>query len=125
MILEMKAGFLLHRLVHGMMSITAEDILALATNGGRDVLNQPAIGSLEIGKAADMFMISSKRLGYAGGLYDPVSALINTGDTQIVDYTIVNGEIVVENGELTKVDEKEIIERANSISAEMTKEGIN
>lgn len=124
MILEMKAGFLLHRLVHGMMSITAEDILALATNGGRDVLNQPAIGSLEIGKAADMFMISSKRLGYAGGLYDPVSALINTGDTQIVDYTIVNGEIVVENGELTRVDEEEIIERANSISAEMTKEGI-
>jgi len=122
MILELKAAFLLHRLVHGMMSITAEDVLALATNGGRDVLNQPAIGSLEIGKAADMFMISSKRLGYAGGLYDPVSALINTGDTQIVDYTIVNGEIVVEDGELTRVDEKEIIERANSISAEMTKE---
>jgi len=121
MILEMKSAFLMHRLVHGMKSITAEDVLALATNGGRDVLSQPEIGSLEVGKAADMFMVNSKRLGFAGGLYDPVSAIINTGDTQIVDYTIVNGEIVVEEGELTRVDEDEIIAKANSISAEMVK----
>ena len=121
MILEMKSVFLMHRLVHGMKSITAEDVLALATNGGRDVLSQPEIGSLEVGKAADMFMVNSKRLGFAGGLYDPVSAIINTGDTQIVDYTIVNGEIVVEEGELTRVDEDEIIAKANSISAEMVK----
>ena len=119
MILEMKAAFLMHRLVHGMKSITAEDVLALATNGGRDVLSQPEIGSLEVGKAADMFLVNSKRLGFAGGLYDPVSAIVNTGDTQIVDYTIVNGEIVVEDGELTRVNEEEIITKANSISAEM------
>jgi cytosine/adenosine deaminase-related metal-dependent hydrolase len=121
MILEMKSAFLMHRLVHGMKSITAEDVLALATNGGRDVLSQPEIGSLEVGKAADMFMVNSKRLGFAGGLYDPVSAIVNTGDTQIVDYTIVNGEIVVEDGELTRVDEDEIIAKANSISAKMVK----
>jgi cytosine/adenosine deaminase-related metal-dependent hydrolase len=102
-----------------MKSITAEDVLALATNGGRDVLSQPEIGSLEVGKAADMFLVNSKRLGFAGGLYDPVSAIVNTGDTQIVDYTIVNGEIVVEDGELTRVNEEEIITKANSISAEM------
>ena len=119
MILEMKSAFLMHRLVHGMNSITTEDVLSLATNGGRDVLNQPAIGSLEEGKAADMFMISSERLGFAGGLYDPVSAIINTGDSQEVDYTIVNGKIVVENGKLTNVDEKEIISRTNEISKKM------
>jgi cytosine/adenosine deaminase-related metal-dependent hydrolase len=119
MILEMKSAFLMHRLVHGMQSITAEDVLALATNGGRDVLSQPEIGSLEVGKAADMFLVNSKRLGFAGGLYDPVSMLVNTGDTQIVDYTIVNGEIVVEDGELTRVDEAEIIAKANSISTKM------
>ncbi|MCC3144300.1 8-oxoguanine deaminase [Halanaerobium sp. Z-7514] len=122
MILELKSAFLMHRLIHGIKSLSAEDVLGLATNGGRDVLNQPEIGSLELGKAADMFMINSKRLGWAGGLYDPVSALINQGDTQIVDYTIVNGEIVVEKGELTNVDEKEIVEKANNISAKMCKD---
>ncbi|AGB41007.1 cytosine deaminase-like metal-dependent hydrolase [Halobacteroides halobius DSM 5150] len=119
MILEMKAAFLLHRLVSGISSITAEDVLAMATNGGRNILNQSQIGSIEEGKAADMFMVNKNRLGFAGGLSDPVSALVNTGDTQIVDMTIVNGEIVVRNGELVAVDESEIINKANKVSQEM------
>lgn len=119
MILELKAAFLMHRLTSGISSITAEDVLALATNGGRELLNQPAIGSLKEGKAADMFMVNKNRLGLAGGLSDPVSALVNTGDTQIVDLTIVNGEIVVRDGELVTVDENEVINQANRISREM------
>ncbi|GAB6137876.1 8-oxoguanine deaminase [Halanaerobaculum tunisiense] len=119
MILEMKAAFLMHRLNSGISSITAEDVLALATNGGRDLLNQPQIGSLEEGKAADMFLVDSQRFGFAGGLSDPVSALINTGDTQIVDITIVNGEIVVQDGELATIEENEVISQANRIAQEM------
>jgi cytosine/adenosine deaminase-related metal-dependent hydrolase len=119
MILEMKAAFLMHRLTSGIGSITAEDVLSLATNGSRDLLNQPEIGSLKEGKAADMFLVDSQRLGFAGGLSDPVSALINTGDTQIVDLTIVNGKIVVRDGELVTVDENEVIRKANQISREM------
>ncbi len=119
MILEMKLAFLMHRLVHGIDSITAEDVLYLATNGSRDILNQPEIGSLAEGKAADMFMVSSERLGFAGGQYDPVSAIVNTGITQIVDFTIVNGEVVVKDGELVKVDEQETIRKANKIAKKM------
>lgn len=119
MILEMKAAFLMHRLISGISSISAEDVLTMATNGGRDLLNQPEIGSIEKGKAADIFMIDSQRLGFAGGTSDPVSALVNTGDTQIVDYTIVNGKVVVRNGELERVNEDEIIENANKIAKQM------
>lgn len=119
MILEMKAAFLLHRLMSGIEAISAEDVLALATEGNSKLLNQPEIGSIEEGMAADMFMVSSQRLGFAGGLSDPVSALINTGDTQIVDITIVNGEVVVRDGQLVNVDEREIITKANRISREM------
>ena len=119
MILEMKSAFLMHRLISGIKAISAEDVLNMATNGGSKLLNQPEIGSIKEGKAADMFLVNSKRLGYAGGLSDPVSALINTGDTQIVDYTIVNGKVVVRNGKLTTYDEREIIEKANYISQEM------
>src|SRR6056297_1500229 len=119
MILEMKAAFLIHRLTSGIKAISAEDVLGMATNGGSKLLNQPEIGSIEEGKAADLFMVSSKRLGFAGGLSDPVSALVNTGDTQIVDYTIVNGKIVVRNGKLTTYDERKIVENANRISKKM------
>jgi len=119
MILEMKIGFLMNRLIHGIKSITAEDILYIATVGGSQLINQPELGSLEEGKAADLFLVNRNRLGYAGGLYDPISLLINTGDTQIVDITIVNGEIVVKEGQLVNVDERKIIEEANRISKAM------
>ncbi|POZ91231.1 8-oxoguanine deaminase [Petrotoga halophila] len=119
MILEMKIGFLMNRLIHGIKSITAEDILYMATVGGSQLINQPELGSLEEGKAADLFLVNCNRLGYTGGLYDPISLLINTGDTQIVDITIVNGEIVVKQGQLVNVDERKIIEEANRISKAM------
>lgn len=119
MILEMKTAFLMSRLIYGINAITSEDVLHIATKGGSEVINQPEIGSLEEGKAADMFLVRWDRLGYTGGFYDPISMIINTGDTQIVDITIANGEIVVKDGELVKVDERKIIEKANELSKRM------
>jgi len=121
MISELRAAFLLHRLVYGISSMSAEEVLVIATNGGRDILNQPEIGSIEEGKAADMFLVNTKRLGFAGGLSDAVSALVTSGDSQIVDITIVNGKIVVRDGRLINIDEEKLIEKANKISQGMIK----
>jgi cytosine/adenosine deaminase-related metal-dependent hydrolase len=119
MIAELKATLLIHRLIYGISSMSAEKVLMMATNGGRDILNQSEIGSIEEGKAADMFLISSKRLGFAGGLSDPVSALVTSGDSQIVDINIVNGKMVVSDGRLVNIDEEEVVEKANKISQKM------
>jgi cytosine/adenosine deaminase-related metal-dependent hydrolase len=119
MIAELKAALLIHRLIYGISSMSAEKVLMMATNGGRDILNQSEIGSIEEGKAADMFLISSKRLGFAGGLSDPVSALVTSGDSQIVDINIVNGKMVVCDGHLVNIDEEEVVEKANQISQKM------
>jgi len=119
MIAELKAAFLMHRLIYGISSMSAEEVLAMATNGGRDILNQPEIGSIEEEKAADMFLNNTKRLGFAGGLSDSVSALVTSGDSQIVDITIVNGRIVVRGGRLINIDEEKLIEEANKISQKM------
>lgn len=119
MLAELKAAFLMHRLVYGISSISTEDVLSMATNGGRDVLNQPEIGSLEEGKAADMFLINTNKLGFAGGLSDSVSALVTSGDSQIVDITIVNGKIVVCDGRIVTINEDKLTEKANKISQRM------
>ena len=119
MMAELKAAFLMHRLIYGISSLSAEEVLSMATNGGRDILNQPEIGSLEEGKAADMFLINTKRLGFAGGLSDSISALVTSGDSQIVDITIVNGKIVVRDGRLVTIDEDKVAENANKISQKM------
>ncbi|MFO7814151.1 MAG: 8-oxoguanine deaminase [Halanaerobiales bacterium] len=119
MILELKLAYLLHKAFHGIDSITSEQILSIATNGGREVLNQPEIGSLSKGKAADLIMVRSDRLGFAGGQSDPVEALVNTGITQEVDYNIVNGKVVVRRGELATIDEDNIINKHNEIAEEL------
>jgi len=69
-----------------------------------------------------MFLINTKRLGFAGGLSDSVSALVTSGDSQIVDITIVNGKIVVRDGKLVNVDEEKVAEKANKISQKMIEE---
>jgi len=121
MIAELKSTLLIHRLIYGISSMSAEEVMVMATNGGRDVLNQPEVGSIEEGKAADMFLINTKKLGFAGGLSDSVSALVTCGDSQIVDITIVNGKIVVRDGRLVTIDENIVAEKANKISKEMIK----
>ena len=71
------------------------------------------IGSLEEGKCADLFLVSSDRLELVGALFDPKSCLGTVGLKGAVDYTIVNGEVTVEHGRLARVDEEKLAYEAN------------
>lgn len=53
---------MLHRLNSSFKASTGYDILKLATKGGASVLGRKDIGSLEVGKAADLFLINTKNL---------------------------------------------------------------
>jgi len=119
MIAEMKSCLLLHKLQSGITSLGPEDVLQMATTGGSELLNQPEIGSLSVGQAADLFMLDCNRLALAGGLSDPVSALINTGTNQEVDLTMVAGEIVVEDGRLKNIAEREVAAKTNKLAEKM------
>lgn len=119
MIAEIRAAFLLHRVIYGTKTMPAERALYLATRGSAQLLGRDDIGSIEVGKCGDLFMLNSNRLGFAGGQSDPVQALVHCGDSQVVDYTIINGRVVVKDGELVTVDEAKIVENANRISKQM------
>lgn len=119
MIAEIRAAFLLHRVIYGIQSLSADQALSLATRGSAQLLGRNDIGSLEVGKMGDLFMVNANRLGFAGGQFDPVSALVHCGDSQVVDYTIVNGEVLVEKGELVRVDEEKLVVEQNQISQKM------
>jgi cytosine/adenosine deaminase-related metal-dependent hydrolase len=119
MMFEMRVGYLLHKHAHGPTAVTTEDMLWLATRGGAAVLGRDDIGSIEVGKAADLVLIDTNQIGYAGALHDDVGMLMMTGSTQIVDTVIVNGQVVVKEGRLTKVDENVVVERANASSARL------
>lgn len=109
---------------------TAQQALEIATIGGAKVLGRETIGEIAPGKSADLVIIDLQQIGYAGALHDPRAALIFCGDSQIVDTTIINGKIVVENGQLTNINTKELIEEANTLAKRMIeqaakKTGIN
>jgi cytosine/adenosine deaminase-related metal-dependent hydrolase len=122
LLFELRVGYLLHKHAHGPTALTAEDMLWLATRGGAAVLGREDIGSLEVGKAADLFLVDTRQIGYAGALYDDVGLLAMTGSTQVVETVIVDGRVVVREGRLTQVEEEAVAGRANRAGARLMAE---
>lgn len=110
---ELRAGYLLQRLKYSNDSISPSGMLKVATRGGAELLGRKDIGSLEVGKAADMFMLDTNRVQYIGTDMDPVALLTTVGVNHPVDYTIINGKVIVENGEIVTVDELDIVVKGN------------
>lgn len=110
---EMRVCYLLHRLNSSDKAPSAYDILKIATNGGAKVLGRDDIGSLEVGKAADLFMIDMRRLEMVGANFDAKSLFGTIGWKGSVDYTIVNGKVVVEKGRIVTIDEEKIYRLAD------------
>lgn len=110
---EMRVSYLLHRLKWSQQAPSGYDILKVATRGSAAILGREELGQLAVGKAADFFMVDMNRLELVGAQFDPKSMLCTVGLKGSVDYTVVNGRIVVEQGELTGIDEAKEVEKAN------------
>ncbi|MDR2096080.1 MAG: amidohydrolase family protein, partial [Treponema sp.] len=80
----------------------------LATTGSAAVLGRRDIGSLETGKAADLFMINIDKLDMVGAALDPASFLCTVGYGNYVDTTIAGGKVIYADGKLQGIDEEKI-----------------
>ncbi len=92
--------------------LTARQALWLGTRGGAAVLGRSDLGSLEPGKCADFFAIHLEHLEYAGALHDPVAAVVFCQPRR-VDYTVVGGRVIVQEGQIVTVDEARLVEQHN------------
>ncbi len=92
--------------------ITARQVLDIATRGGAAVLGRGDIGSLEVGKCADFFAVNINQLDFAGGLHDPLAALVLCSPVK-ADYTVVGGKYVVKEGQMQTVKLPRLIEKHN------------
>ncbi len=84
-------------------------MLKMATVNGAKTLGREKLGSLEIGKAADLFMIDTEKLELLGALHDPKNIISRVGVTGNVWLTMVNGKTVYKDGILTGINENEIV----------------
>jgi cytosine/adenosine deaminase-related metal-dependent hydrolase len=104
---EMRAALQFARLAGGPQSLTARAALARATiDGARCLGRDEELGSLEVGKLADIALWRLDGLEGAG-ILDPVAALV-FGATQAVELLLVGGRPVVEGGELRTADEAQV-----------------
>ena len=100
---ELRHAVLFARARGGPQALTVRDAVDLATMGGARVLGrQDEIGSLEVGKLADLALWRLDTLAHVD-IADPVAALVLGGQPPL-DLLLVNGEAVVERDALVNVD---------------------
>ena len=119
---EARQAMLLQRVQGDPGALTGRQVLEMATLGGARVLRRDDIGSLEAGKAADVIGIKLNRLEYAGGMHDPVAATVFCAPVG-VDWSMINGRVVVQEGRLLTVEMGPSIARHNAIAARMLRGG--
>jgi cytosine/adenosine deaminase-related metal-dependent hydrolase len=118
MLYEARQAMLLQRVMGNPAGLTGLEALELATLGGAKVLGRDDVGSIKPGQCADFIGFKLNRLDYAGALHDPPSAIVFCAP-QRVDLSVINGKIVVEDGELRTLDVGRVIERHNAISKKL------
>jgi cytosine/adenosine deaminase-related metal-dependent hydrolase len=103
----------------GPAEMTARDALSIASRGGAQVLGRSDVGHIAVGMCADLALFDLNTLGFAGAaVHDPVGALLLCASPQ-ADYTLVNGRVVVRQGQLTTVDLGPLLERHNQMATQL------
>ncbi len=115
MLNEARMALLLQRVKYGATALSARKVLEVATIGGASLLGREDIGALAPGKAADLIAIDVERVEYAGA-GDLVAAVVFCGPVE-VDLNIVNGQIIVEKGELMGVELPRILHEQKQLSS--------
>jgi cytosine/adenosine deaminase-related metal-dependent hydrolase len=110
---EVRQCLLLQRVMGDPHAMTAREALEIATLGGAVVLGRDDIGALAPGMAADLAAFRLDTLWHAGGaVHDPVAALVFC-QPQPVDWSIVNGRLLVRGGAPVHLDVGRLVEQHN------------
>ena len=107
---EMRLSALLFKAIErNPTAVPARVALRLATRGGARALGmEHLIGSLEAGKRADIVLVDLDR-PHLTPLYDVVSHLVYAVNKADVTTVLVNGRVVVREGRMTTLDEREVM----------------
>jgi cytosine/adenosine deaminase-related metal-dependent hydrolase len=113
MIREMKLAAILHKAVSLDPTIVpAETVLEMATINGAQALGLAhEIGSLEVGKKADLVVLDLDRL-HTTPSPNPVSSLVYAATGGEVDTVMVDGRVLVRGGSLLSMSEEEVKNQA-------------
>ena len=108
---ELRLAALLAASLHGPGTLTAWDVLAMGTrDGARAMRLEDSIGTLEVGKKADLIVLDPERLAGPGG--DPATRIVYGGGSRAVRDVIVDGRVLVHRFVPVTFDPAEVRARA-------------
>ena len=112
---EMRLTALIQKPIHGPTSMDAHQVFRMATIGGARALGMAdQIGSIEIGKKADLAILNLNDFHvYPSFDVDTISRIVYSATRADVETTIINGKIVMENRVLKTVDKQNVLNEAN------------
>jgi 5-methylthioadenosine/S-adenosylhomocysteine deaminase len=112
MFTEMRTATLLQKALHGPEVIPAARALQMATiDGARAMELADEVGSIELYKQADVIVVDLDCLPSSPAL-DVVSALVYSSEAADVRTSIIDGQIVMRDRQLTSLDERSVKEEA-------------
>mgnify|MGYP001135665587 CR=1 FL=1 len=101
-------------------ALTSNEALAMGTIKGAEVLGlEQEIGSIEVGKKADLILIDTNNANMVPDSSATSSNIIYSANGYNVDTTICDGKILMENRKLTTLDEEEIYKKARKAIEEL------
>ena len=96
-------------------AITARQVLEMATiNGAKALGLEDQIGSLEVGKKADITIVDMEK-PHIAPVHDPIGSLVYCAHGSDVDTVIIDGRVVMEGGEVKTIDEEDILEKSYEV----------
>src|SRR5687767_9625963 len=112
MFTEMRAAALLQKVLRGSRALPALTALRMATTGGARAMGlADQIGSVEIGKRADLQLINLDRL-HTTPQPDPISTIVYAAEASDVETVIIDGRIVMQERQLLTFNEEDVIAQA-------------
>ncbi|MGB3216804.1 MAG: 8-oxoguanine deaminase [Anaerolineae bacterium] len=117
---EARQAMLLQRVLGNPAALTAQEALELATLGGAAVLGRDDIGALAPGMAADFIGLNLNRLAYSGALHDPLAAVLFCAP-QLVDISVINGRVRVQEGQIVGLDAADLVARHSAASRRLVR----
>lgn len=116
----MRQAALLHKLVSkNPQAVSARTALELATRGGARVIGREQdLGSLEVGKRADLLVVRMDRPRQTP-MYDPISHLVYATRGDDVETTIVHGRVLMRDGRVLTLDEPQVLAAARAAAAQV------
>jgi len=120
MIREVRQAMLLQRVKYGADALSAREALRMATIGGAQVLHrEDEMGSIEVGKAADLIAFDLNDIAFAGAHADPLAAIVHCAANR-VDFAMVDGDWRVREGRLVDESILDLVPMHNRFSKELT-----